>query len=136
MESRFQKFVAVPRSVLTMVVDDPLAFDPSMKKKKKKKPFDPDLAEPADDEQGGDAADGADLGEPKDAAEGEAIDDLDLESFGKKKKKKKKTFDLDAAEEPTPAADDEHETSVVAGDQAGDEGGNVFYDKNQIAWLT
>ena len=66
-------------------------FDPSLKKKKKKKktPFDLDGA--LNENEGG-----AETPEP---AKDDNLDDLDLESFGKKKKKKKKPEDEEKGDE-------------------------------------
>lgn len=72
-------------------------FDPSLKKKKKKKktPFDLDAAMDEENKENK-AVDGGEDGK-EDPVAGDADEDADLESFGKKKKKKKKiVFDGEA----------------------------------------
>jgi len=77
------------------MTEEEATFDPSLKKKKKKKktPFDLDGA--LNENEAG--------GETPEPAKDDNLDDLDLESFGKKKKKKKKP------EEDSEKADEEKE---------------------------
>nr|CAG4634982.1 EOG090X0AVX [Alona affinis] len=93
------------------MADEEAIFNPSLMKKKKKKktPFDLDAAF-ADGAAGGDAVEpeiAKDGNEnPEDDGEVKEIDDLDLDSFGKKKKKtKKKLISMDELEAALPDAD-------------------------------
>jgi len=108
-----------------MVEDDP-NFDLSAKKKKKKKktPFDLDAAleggqggENADQDEKADEEGGEEVTERKVAFEDdENMEDIDLESFGKKKKKKKKREGLDMEElkEALPEDNDKENEDVNA----------------------
>ncbi|XP_063539707.1 eukaryotic translation initiation factor 2 subunit 2 [Cydia strobilella] len=98
-------------------MDDDMIFDPSLKKKKKKKTgFDMDaaLAEQGESTSMEAPVDTGDVDVPED-------DNLDLDNFGKKKKKKKKTFNLedienalpDTREERPPAEEPLEEEEVV-----------------------
>ncbi|XP_063627168.1 eukaryotic translation initiation factor 2 subunit 2 [Cydia splendana] len=98
-------------------MDDDMIFDPSLKKKKKKKTgFDMDaaLAEQGESTSMEAPVDTGDVDVPED-------DNLDLDNFGKKKKKKKKTFNLedienalpDTREERPPAEEPLQEEEVV-----------------------
>ncbi|KAI8434218.1 hypothetical protein MSG28_012323 [Choristoneura fumiferana] len=98
-------------------MDDDMIFDPSLKKKKKKKTgFDMDaaLAEQGESTSVEAPADTGDVDVPED-------DNLDLDNFGKKKKKKKKTFNLEemesalpeVREERPPAEEPEQEDELV-----------------------
>ncbi|CAG9790898.1 unnamed protein product [Diatraea saccharalis] len=93
-------------------MDEDMVFDPSLKKKKKKKTgFDMEAALAEQENTSVEApADTGDVDVPED-------DNLDLDTFGKKKKKKKKTFfnleemesalpDTPPAEEPEPQEDE------------------------------
>ncbi|XP_034833490.1 eukaryotic translation initiation factor 2 subunit 2 [Maniola hyperantus] len=86
-------------------MDEDLIFDPSLKKKKKKKTgFDIEAAlagEQGETTSTEAPAESGDVDVPED-------DNLDLDNFGKKKKKKKKTFfNLDELENALPEAKDE-----------------------------
>ncbi|XP_023949444.1 eukaryotic translation initiation factor 2 subunit 2 [Bicyclus anynana] len=86
-------------------MDEDLIFDPSLKKKKKKKTgFDLDAAlagEQGETTSAEAPAESGDVDVPED-------DNLDLDNFGKKKKKKKKTFfNLDELENALPETKDE-----------------------------
>jgi translation initiation factor 2 subunit 2 len=111
------------------MTEEEAGFDPSLKKKKKKKktPFDLDGAggEPAKDDEEDDADNNADLGKKKkkkgavqfdddEDADGEDkdapaddLDDIDLESFGKKKKSKKKPLNLDDLDDALPGNEED-----------------------------
>ncbi|KOB63216.1 Eukaryotic translation initiation factor 2 subunit 2 [Operophtera brumata] len=87
-------------------MDEEMVFDPSLKKKKKKKTgFDMEaaLAEQGESASVEAPAETGDVDVPED-------DNLDLDNFGKKKKKKKKTFfnleELDTALPETPPTDE------------------------------
>ncbi|XP_045775451.1 eukaryotic translation initiation factor 2 subunit 2 [Maniola jurtina] len=86
-------------------MDEDLIFDPSLKKKKKKKTgFDIEAAlagEQGETTSAEAPAESGDVDVPED-------DNLDLDNFGKKKKKKKKTFfNLDELENALPETKDE-----------------------------
>ncbi|CAF4825957.1 unnamed protein product [Pieris macdunnoughi] len=86
-------------------MDDDMIFDPSLKKKKKKKTgFDMEAAmagELSETTSADVPAETGDVDVPED-------DSLDLDNFGKKKKKKKKTFfNLDELDNALPEAKDE-----------------------------
>jgi len=96
-----------------MTEDDPMTFDLSAKKKKKKKktPFDLDAA--LDGGQEEKVEEGGEDEKKKvtfDAAEEDNVEDIDLDTFGKKKKKKKKRdgLDLDELKEALPEENKEN----------------------------
>jgi len=101
------------------MTEEDLNFDLSAKKKKKKKktPFDPDGVEgveeeaaPAPDEEEAPAKEKKEKKKVAfDAEDSANVDDIDLESFGKKKKKKKREGleDLNDVKEALPEADDD-----------------------------
>jgi len=101
------------------MTEEDLNFDLSAKKKKKKKktPFDPDVLEGAEEEAApAPAEEEAPVKEKKekkkvvfDAEDSANVEDIDLESFGKKKKKKKREGleDLNDVKEALPEDDDD-----------------------------
>jgi len=110
-----------------MLEEDP-NFDLSAKKKKKKKktPFDLDAAleggqgpDNADQDEKGDDEGGDEVPEKKVVFEDdEAVEDIDLETFGKKKKKKKKRegMDMEELKEALPEENKENEDTNIEED--------------------
>lgn len=86
-------------------MDEDMCFDPSLKKKKKKKTgFDMDAA------MAGETGESTSMEAPAEAGDVDVPEDdnLDLDNFGKKKKKKKKTFfNLEELESSLPETKDE-----------------------------
>lgn len=112
------------------MTEEDLNFDLSAKKKKKKKktPFDPDATEKDVDERAEEAGEDGEAEKPEkkvafnEPEDGDNIEDIDLDSFGKKKKKKKKRDGLEGMEElkenlPEEDNEDEIDDDLSFGDK-------------------
>merc|ERR1712156_1144444 len=106
----FEKYVNLKHEKQAKMAEEDAVFDPSLKKKtKKKKTFDLDAEMGTQADNAEDKVEGVE--DNKEVTEKDD-DDLDLESFGKKKKKKKKVVDF----EEEKGAEDAGEKEVAGDD--------------------